>query len=233
MTEVGRRRPDTDWHLSRLYDFPELANASWLAARYSRYVVDLNRPPDDGRLYPGQVSTGLCPSISFGGERLYREGEEPGEEEVAERVARYWRPYHAQLEGELERLTERFGFAVLLDAHSIAGQIPRLFEGRLPDFNFGTNRGASCPAGMQARIEAFSQALRGYGSVVNGRFVGGYITRHYGSRESVHAVQLELVQATYMDESTFEYDPERAAEVQPTLRDFVQMLQGWMEETKR
>ena len=75
-------RADTDWHLAELYAFAEDMGASTLAARWSRYVIDLNRPPEDTNLYPGQDSTGLCPLDTFGRERLYQAGMEPDRPEV-------------------------------------------------------------------------------------------------------------------------------------------------------
>ncbi|HMP79537.1 MAG TPA: N-formylglutamate deformylase, partial [Pirellulaceae bacterium] len=193
MTEIGRRRPDTDWFVDRLYDVPIMRHVSCLAARVSRYVVDLNRPPNDQSLYPGQQTTGLCPVTTFHGDAIYQPGQEPTEVEISDRVATYWVPYHLKLRDELERLQSQFGRVILLDAHSIASRVPRLFDGVLPDWNFGTNRGQSCGSRLQSRVECYAAELKGYSWEVNGRFVGGCITRHYGtSAGPVEAVQLEL-----------------------------------------
>lgn len=215
----ARGVPDTDWHVSRLYEFARELGASILVPVYSRYVVDLNRPSDDTSLYPGQNTTGLCPVVQFSGAPVYQAGQEPQAEEIAERVARYWQPYHAALAKELARLRATHGRAVLWEGHSIRGVVPFLFDGRLPDFNVGTAGGASCAPTLQARLAAILDGQRDYSHVVNGRFKGGYITRHYGRpAEQVDAIQLELTQSNYMDETTFEYLPERAAPTQALIR---------------
>lgn len=219
LTPSARRVPDTDWHVSRLYAFARELGASVLAPRHSRYVVDLNRPPDDTSLYPGQNTTGLCPIVQFSGEAVYQAGEEPQPAEIVERVAIYWKPYHDALAAELARLRARHGRAVLWEGHSIRATVPFLFEGRLPDFNLGTAAGASCSPALQVRLAAILAAQSRYTHVVNGRFKGGYITRHYGRpAEGVDAVQLELAQLNYMDEATFEYLPERAEHTAQMLR---------------
>src|SRR6478735_8877366 len=195
LVPAARRAPDTDWHVSRLYGFARELGASILVPRHSRYVVDLNRPPDDTSLYPGQNTTGLCPTVQFSGDPVYRDGAAPDPDEIAARVGRYWRPYHAALEGELQRLRAAHGRVVLWEGHSIRGEVPFLFEGRLPDLNLGTADGRSCSPALQARLVEVLQGQRRYDWVVNGRFKGGYITRQYGDPEhGVDAVQLEISQ---------------------------------------
>jgi len=218
MTPAAQRAPDTDWFVSRLYEFGKSLGASMLVPRYSRYVVDLNRPPDDVSLYPGQNTTGLCPIVRFTGEPVYLEGQLPDEWEIAERIENYWRPYHAALEGELQRLRENHHRVLLWEGHSIRGRLPFLFDGRLPDFNLGTVGGASCAPETQAAIEAVLAAQSAYSWVSNGRFKGGYNTRHYCRRgDGIEAVQLELVQGNYMDEDTVRYDERLAASTQALI----------------
>lgn len=219
MTPEALLRADTDWHLPRLYAFVRELGASTLVPHCSRYVIDLNRPPEDSNLYPGQDSTGLVPVDTFRKQPIYRAGEEPTAAEIVERRELYWKPYHDALEAELERLHAAHGTAVLWDAHSITSVLPRFFEGRLPDLNLGTADGRSCATAVQAAAEAVLRAQRDYTHVTNGRFKGGYITRHYGRPdEGIHALQLEMCQATYMDEAApFVYRPELAAQVQPVL----------------
>ena len=218
VTPEARGVPDTDWFVSRLYDFARGLGASVLVPNYSRYVVDLNRPPDDVSLYPGQNTTGLCPTVRFSGEPVYLPGQSPTPEEVTLRVERYWRPYHDTLKEELARLRAAHGRVLLWEGHSIRGTVPFLFDGRLPDLNVGTAAGASCSPVLQARLDAVLGSQQDYTWVVNGRFKGGYITRHYGRpTEGVDAVQLELAQSTYMDEATGRYVRERASRLQGLL----------------
>jgi N-formylglutamate deformylase len=220
MTPEALLRADTDWHLPQLYDFTRELGASTLVPRYSRYVVDLNRPPTDTNLYPGQDTTGLVPVDTFRKQPIYLDGELPGDAEIAERRDDYWAPYHAALQAELDRLRARHGVAVLWDAHSIASVLPRFFEGKLPDLNLGTADGRSCAPAVQAAAEDVLRSQSRYTHVANGRFKGGHITRHYGRPEqAIHALQMEMCHATYMDEpAPFTYRPDLAAHVQPLLK---------------
>jgi N-formylglutamate deformylase len=225
-TPVARALTDTDWHVDRLYDFLPEPGASVIAARYSRYVIDLNRPPDNAALYPGMTHTGLCPTHSFTGEPLYGSGVDalPGGE-IELRRERYWQPYHAAL-GELIADTRaRRGFVVLLDAHSIRSYLPRLFTGRLPDINIGTDDGRSCAAELILPLLAILAAQSRFSYVLNGRFKGGHITRSYGAPDSgVHALQIELSQSAYMDEDRAIYDENRAAPLRELLQRLVASL---------
>jgi N-formylglutamate deformylase len=219
LTPSARRAPDTDWHVSTLYAFARGLGASILKPRFSRYVIDLNRPPDDVSLYPGQNTTGLCPIVEFTGAPIYLDGATPSRAEIEQRVDAYWKPYHDALRAELARLREAHGRVVLWEGHSIRSECPFLFEGQLPDFNLGTAAGASCGAALQARLAAVLGSQSRYSHVVNGRFKGGYITRHYGRpADRIEAVQLELSQRNYMDEETFAYDAAKARDVQALIR---------------
>jgi N-formylglutamate amidohydrolase len=188
-----------------------------LVANYSRYVVDLNRAATDDVLYPGQLATGLCPLQTFAGEDIYR-GPGVDDEELRQRVATYWQPYHDKLDSALRALRDQHGVALLWDAHSIASVVPRLFDGELPELNIGTNDGLSCAATATERVAAVAAASP-YSHVVNGRFKGGYITRHYGKPESgVHAMQLEIAQRVYLDEATTVFDARKGARLRDTLQ---------------
>jgi N-formylglutamate deformylase len=219
LTDPARGVPDTDWFVSRLYGFARSLGASILQPMYSRYVVDLNRPPDDTSLYPGRNTTGLCPVARFDGGPVYLDGHMPTTAEVAERVERYWKPYHQALAAELHRLKMQHKRVLLWEGHSIRSRVPFLFEGTLPDLNLGTADGASCDANLQSRLQRVLLEQGDYSNITNGRFKGGYITRHYGKPEQgIDAVQLELAQSTYMDEATGKWDEAKAAKLQVVLR---------------
>jgi N-formylglutamate deformylase len=230
LTPEARALPDTDWHIPQLYGFASQMGASLLMARYSRFAIDLNRPEDDTPLYQ-TATTGLFPDTRFDGTSIFLPGAVRSEDIKAACKEQIWRPYHGKLMAEINRIKGAFGHAVLLDAHSIRGEVPRLFEGSLPDFNIGTNDGKSCaPSLTKAVAEACSAP--GYRQVVNGRFKGGHITRHYGQPDrNVHAVQLELAQRTYMNEQPpFDYRPDLAEKVQPILQRMVQAMIDWRPE---
>ena len=196
-------RRDADWHIGGLYDFVHALGATTVTTRISRAVIDVNRDPSGASLYPGQATTDLCPTTTFDGDPLYT-GAGPDAVEVAERSARWFHPYHAALTAELARLRALHPRVVLYDAHSIRSRIPRLFEGELPNFSIGTNSGASCALELtEAVVDAslFHQCDGNWTGVVNGRFKGGWTTRHYGNPDrGVHAIQMELAMRGYLDE---------------------------------
>ncbi len=228
MTEQGRGLIDTDWHVHRLVDFATDLGAGLIRANDSRYMVDLNRPPDDRPLYQ-QAGTGLVATETFSGEPLYQDGHAPTRAEIEQRVERIWKPYHQQIEQELERLHAQHGFAILFDAHSIASRVPRLFDGRLPDLNLGTFDGNSCAPDLQSLVTEVLQDQNPFSHVVNGRFKGGFITRHYGRPvQGVHALQLEIAQACYMDEDQpQDWDETRAFPLKSLLRRLFETLMAW------
>ena len=229
MTLMAQTLPDTDWHVHLLYEFALELGAGLMVATHSRYVIDLNRDPAGVALYPGAHNTELCPAQTFAGEEIYLAGRAPTQEDVAARRARYWAPYHQRLREELETIRTAHGYAVLLDAHSILSRVPRFFAGRLPDFNLGTADGASCATDLQAVAHKVLSGATSFSAVANGRFKGGYITRHYGRpTEQVHALQLEIAQAAYMDEAPpYPWEPRRAAPLVDVLRELVGVLRRW------
>lgn len=220
MTATALRYDDTDWHLDRLYAFAGALGASVLTPTHSRYVIDLNRPPDGANLYPGRNTTALCPVDTFNEEPLYLAGRHPDAAEQQRRREAYWQPYHGALQDEIERIRGEHGRVLLWEAHSIRSHVPRLFEGRLPDFNFGTADDASAAAGLAQKLADIATESGQYTAIANGRFKGGYITRQYGDpARNIHAVQLELTQVCYMDEThPYAYDEERAAQVAPVIQ---------------
>jgi N-formylglutamate deformylase len=226
---------DTDWHLDEVYAFVREMGASLLLPRHSRYVIDLNRPPENAPMYPGVNNTELCPTRFFTGDALYRDGHGPDDAEVATRCERYWHPYHRALEGELARIQAAHGHVVLFDAHSIKSELPWLFEGRLTDLNLGTVDGTSCAPTLRAALADVLATQSTYSHVVDGRFKGGHITRHYGRPAAGrHAVQLEMTWRCYMrEEPPYAVDEERTAALRPTLRALIKTMRDWKPDAGR
>jgi N-formylglutamate deformylase len=228
LNETGRAIADTDWHIHDLYA-GLLNRATTVRTTVHRYVVDVNRDPDGQSLYPGQNTTGLCPLTDFDGNAIYREEHEPDAAEIAARRASYHIPYHAALRAELDRVRAVHGFVVLYDCHSIRSRIPYLFDGTLPDFNIGTNSGASCDPGIAQAVANICGSAIGYTSIMNGRFKGGWTTRHYGRpSDGTHAIQMELTQSAYMQECPpWAYSVEKADRLRPHLKTILETLSNW------
>lgn len=219
----GRLLADTDWHVDRLYD-GLLPGATTVRATFHRYVIDANRPPEGESLYPGQNTTDLVPLTDFDGEPIW--DTPPDAAEVEARRVAWHAPYHAALAAELERVRARHGVAILYDCHSIRSEIPFLFTGTLPDFNIGTAEGSSCDARLAAAVEAACLAT-GRRCVRDGRFKGGWCTRHYGRpADNIHAIQMELAQSTHLatESPPFAYDLDKAAALRPALSEILNKL---------
>ncbi|MFC0141695.1 N-formylglutamate deformylase [Erwinia mallotivora] len=225
LSAAAQGLPDTDWHLPQLYDFVYEMGASVLVANYSRLVIDLNRPADNAALYT-TATTGLYPETLFDGTPTFRPAMAPTAAQRQGYLENIWTPYHHKIGEELRRIRQQFGYALLFDAHSIASVIPRLFDGRLPDLNLGTNGGLSCDPRFTARLEDLFAAQSAFSWVVNGRFKGGHITRAWGRpEENIHALQLELAQLNYMNElPPYAWQPQRAVRLQPVLKSIIDAL---------
>lgn len=217
LNDRGRILADTDWHIHKLYE-GLLPGASTVRATFHRYVIDANRAPDDESLYPGKNTTGLVPVTDFDGAPIWTDP--PGADDIARRRTEFHAPYHAALATELDRVRARHGIAILYDCHSIRSHIPFLFEGTLPDFNIGTAGGVACAPELEAATLEICAGAGGYTHILNGRFKGGWTTRHYGRpAEGLHAIQMELAQSTHLDTETppFALSPEKAARLRPVL----------------
>ncbi|MGI9399967.1 MAG: N-formylglutamate deformylase [Rhizobiaceae bacterium] len=218
LTPMGQTLADTDWHIDRLYG-GLLPDVTTVRATFHRYLIDANRDPSGRSLYPGQNTTGLVPLTDFDGEPLWLDP--PSEEEVEERRLNYHAVYHAALQEELERIHRQHGSVILYDCHSIRSYIPFLFEGVLPDFNIGTNGGVTCAAEAESAVVNICEAAEGCSSITNGRFKGGWTTRHYGNPDAgFHAIQMELAQSTHLKSETapFEYDSVKAENLRKILK---------------
>jgi N-formylglutamate deformylase len=231
MTPEALALPDTDWHVEKLYGFATELGAGLITADYSRYVVDLNRDPSGKPLYPGADNSEFVPLTTFASQPIYKPSAEPDTAEIAERRTAYWQPYHDQLRAELARLQAEFGIAVLWDGHSILSHVPRFFDGRLPDLNLGSAKGASAAPELVAQVMDILSNAEEFSSVLNGRFTGGYITRHYGRPgDNIHALQLEMAEAAYLDEDNLSaYDPVRASRLRGLLMQTIEAVTKWAE----
>ena len=227
LNDNGLLLADTDWHIDRLYD-GLLADATTVRATFHRYVIDANRDPSGKSLYPGQNTTGLVPLTDFDDKPIWKDGEEPTEGDIASRLAAYHRPYRIVLAAEVSRVKAKHGVAILYDCHSIRSRCPFLFEGTLPDFNIGTFEGRSCAPEVEEAVRRICAAAPGYTHVVNGRFKGGWTTRHFGKpRGRVHAIQMELTQSTHLDTEAlpFAYSPEKAGRLRKHLGEILTALE--------
>lgn len=227
LNERGKLLTDTDWHVDKLYQ-GLLPGATMVRANFHRYVVDANRDPAGTSLYPGQNTTGLVPLTDFDDNAIWLDGREPGAEEIASRVAAFHAPYHAALAGELERVCQRHGVALLYDCHSIRSHVPFLFDGKLPDFNIGTNDGTTCDPRIASETLALCAEVHAMTHVLNGRFKGGWTTRHYGRPQlGVHAIQMELAQSTHLasEAPPFDLDPAKAKALRSHLAQILSRLE--------
>lgn len=212
----ARALRDTDWRIPELYE-GLVPDATIVRASFNRYLIDANRPPDDASLYPGQNTTSLVPKTDFDARPIWLH--EPDEAEVERRRKLYHSPYHDALSAELARVKALHGFAVLYDCHSIRSRVPFLFDGELPILNIGTNSGTSCAPEIEKAVEQ-ACASGPFTHVLNGRFKGGWTTRHYGRPEDdIHAVQMEIAQSAYLaaEEPPFTNSPDKAAKLRETL----------------
>ncbi len=223
MHEFALKSPDRDFFVSQLFSFAKDFDISLLKTNISRYVIDMNRPNNDSSLYPGKSTTELCPTTSFDQRELYKKT--PSTIEIRSRIDNYWSPYHQIIEDKLEVLKQQHGFAILIDCHSIKSQVPRFFDGQLADINIGTNSGKSCSNEYANKLKNVLTNQNKYTHVFNGRFKGGYITRHYGNpKENIHTIQIELSQINYMDETNNRYLPEKAEQLKTLLIRMVNAL---------
>lgn len=228
LNDNGHALADTDWHIERLYD-GLLEDATVVRATLHRYAIDVNRDPRGVALYPDMNSTGLCPLTDFDGRPLYKPGQEPSRDEIESRRRDYHAPYHEALAAELDRIRQCHGVALVYDCHSIRSRIPFLFEGTLPDFNIGTYDGRSAAPAIERLAACHCRAAAGYTTIVNGRFKGGWTTRHYGDpAAAVHAIQMEIAQRAYMEEAPpWRYLPDRAEALRGHLKTLLEALRSW------
>jgi len=226
MTTYAQKSKDSDWFLDRLYDFAHDLGVHSIKPKWSRNYIDLNRNPSGEALYPGSSNTELCPLTDFDEQPIYLPGQQPEQNEIEQRINLAWKPYHHCIEMLIAAMVAEHGYAILFDAHSIRSKVPRFFDAQLPDFNFGNAAGKSCDNSLLTKLEELN--YQPWSQVSNGRFKGGYITRNYGDpANNVHALQLELSQATYMDEERLEWHPIKADKVKIQLQAIIQSLLDW------
>jgi formiminoglutamase len=228
LNDNGKILADTDWHIHRLYD-GLLDNVTTIRATFHRYVIDANRDPAGVSLYPGQNTTGLIPDTDFDGEPIWQPGEAPDDADIAVRLAEFHAPYHSALAAEIARVKAIHGVAILYDCHSIRSHIPFLFDGKLPDFNIGTDMGKTCDPAIESAVVDVTGAAEGFSSILNGRFKGGWTTRHYGRPHTgVHAIQMELAQSTHLaaEVPPFAYDADKGERLRVHLKTILERIEA-------
>ncbi len=234
LNDNGRRLADTDWHIGEVYAGLR-DDVTVVAANFHRYVIDANRDPSGASLYPGQNTTGLCPVTDFDGRDIYESDAAADDGEIALRLARFHGPYHTALAAEVVRVKARHGVAIIYDCHSIRSQIPFLFEGTLPDLNIGTDEGRTCAPHLQSLVHGIA-AGSAFSSVLNGRFRGGWTTRHYGQPHTgVHAIQMEIAQSAYLEseQAPSSYSQAKAQALRPVLKNILDALASAAQAMKK
>ncbi len=221
--EKFRKDPeDTDWLVHKVYDFLPSLGIPVLHAKYSRYVVDLNRDPDDVALYnDDRFITGLFPTHSFTKEALYKD-KSTQEEALSEfdrkwRMDRFYWPYYRAIQSHLTEKRDQHKAALLFDAHSIARSVPSLSAEPFPDLVLGTQMGFTADKKLiDAALEVLERSP--YKVSHNDPFRGGNITRNHGNPEmGFHAMQLEMCQDLYLAEDGRSLDPEKTEQLRNTL----------------
>lgn len=225
LNDHGQKLLDTDWHIPQLYE-GLLSNVTIVRANFSRYLIDANRDPDGSNLYPMQSTTELVPTTSFDGKPIWRV--QPDKQSLSERLQNYHQPYHQALQNELARVKKIHGQVLLFDCHSIRSEIPFLFDGVLPKLNVGNNQGRTCASKFSSIVEQICQQNTHYSSIINGRFIGGWTTRHYGKPDSnTHTIQMEIAQRAYLatENPPFEFDQQKALKLRIVLTDILETLE--------
>ena len=211
---------DTDWFVDELYDFVSSMGITMIYAKYSRWVVDLNRDPQSKPLYAdGRIITALCPTTTFFGEAIYRDKREiVNESEVKRRVDLYYNPYHQKIQETLDDLKKEFGKVLLWDCHSIRQFVPTIHKEKFPDLILGDADGTSAsPALIETAVKHLESG--GYSFSHNHPFKGGQITRYFGKpAENQHALQLEMTKVNYMDDQEKKFDLARATKMGKLLK---------------
>jgi len=218
--EKARFPEDTDWFVNRLYSFCSEMGITMIVANYNRWVVDLNRNPQNAPLYKdGRVITNVVSVTDFNGETIYKEEYQPNDKEIQKRLERYFYPYHEKVEEILLNFRNEFGTALLFDVHSIKKNVPGIQNDDFPQFILGDNDEKSAHRELiQIAIEKLSN--KGFDFSHNHPFKGGFITRSFGNpQENIHALQLEMIKTNYMDDSEEHYDEVRAGKVQEVLKE--------------
>lgn len=218
MPELAKAPDDTDWFVDELYNFASTYGIDIVSAKYSRWVVDLNRDPKSKPLYnDGRIITGLCTTTDFHGNSIYKQNE-PDENEIRRRVDLYYTPYHNKIQEMLDALKKEFGKVLLWDAHSIRQFVPTIRKEKFPDLILGSSDETSAHAGLiQAALDGLGTGT--YELSHNHPFKGGQITRSFGRpSENQHALQLEMNKILYMDDKELQFAPDRANNVRKVLK---------------
>ncbi|MBP2557789.1 N-formylglutamate amidohydrolase [Neorhizobium galegae] len=214
-------RRSADHYVDELFaDAPELG-APLLLAHFPRAYLDVNREPYelDPRMFDGPLppfvnigsmrvagGLGTIPRIVAENMEIYRR--RLPVDEAMSRIETIYKPYHACLRKLIARTHARFGLAILIDCHSMPGNIRLSGSDVRPDFIIGDRYGTSASAELSRAAMQFLEGM-GFSAVRNKPYAGGFITEHYGRPvRGLHALQIEINRALYVDEMTLARRPE-------------------------
>ncbi|HNP20154.1 MAG TPA: N-formylglutamate amidohydrolase [Fulvivirga sp.] len=231
--ELIKAPDDTDWFVDQLYDFATEMGITMITAQYSRWVIDINRDPESKPLYDdGRIITELCPTATFAGEDIYKEGCKPNEDEVKRRITAYYNPYYTKITELLEDLKKEFGQVIFWDSHSIREYVPLIRKDKFPDLILGDNDGKTAhPSLSKSALENLEKS--GLEVRHNTPFKGGHLTRYFGQpHNNQHGLQLEMTKVNYMDDQEVNYHTQRAEKIRTMLKEVFQGLLVKLEELK-
>jgi N-formylglutamate deformylase len=218
--EMRQQHDDTDWFVHQLYKFASEMGITIIYAKYSRWVIDLNRDPESKPLYnDGRIITALTTTTDFFGNAIYKdEASHPDTAEVERRLNEYYWPYYRAIENLMLDIKDEFGKVLLWDAHSIRRLVPTIRATPFPDMILGSNDETSA---SQELIDTALDTLRTGNFTINHNdpFKGGHITRYFGRpAQNQHALQLEMNKILYMNDEELKFHPGRAEHIQQLLR---------------
>ena len=210
---------DTDWFLDKLYDFAPKMGITTIIANYHRWLVDLNRDPNNQPLYnDGRIITSICTKTNFNGDNIYKDSYQLDKKEISSRIESYFSPYHDFLNSLIVKFLKTHSKVIVWDGHSIKRFVPTINSNSFPDLIIGNNDHQSCDKEL-TKIAFDNLKKSNYQVQINQPFKGGYITRNHGNpNEGVNSIQLEMSKDLYMSKNETKYDETKAYEIRKLLK---------------